>query len=61
MAVTATLMVLAAFFLLLVPVRLESCGPLGGVASGSTGREVVLNGDLDVRLFSWTPLATARS
>jgi len=35
-------------------------GPISRAASASTGREVVLNGDLDVRLFSWTPSATVR-
>jgi len=35
-------------------------GPIGRAASASTGREVVLNGDLDVRLFSWAPSATVR-
>ncbi len=35
-------------------------GPIGRAASASTGREVVLNGDLDVRLLSWTPSATVR-
>lgn len=35
-------------------------GPIGRAASASTGREIALNGDLDVRLFSWTPSATVR-
>ncbi|WP_313004070.1 AsmA family protein, partial [Brevundimonas sp.] len=35
-------------------------GPIGRAASASTGREVVLRGDLDVRLLSWTPSATVR-
>ncbi len=35
-------------------------GPISRAASASTGREVLLNGDLDVRLFSWTPSATVR-
>ncbi|WP_225910227.1 AsmA family protein [Brevundimonas pondensis] len=35
-------------------------GPIGRAASASTGREVLLNGDLDVRLFSWTPSASVR-
>ncbi len=35
-------------------------GPIGRAASASTGREVALKGDLDVRLFSWTPSATVR-
>ena len=36
-------------------------GPIGRAASASTGREVALKGDLDVRLFSWTPSATVRN
>ncbi|MGO4687769.1 AsmA family protein [Brevundimonas sp. 2YAF1] len=35
-------------------------GPIGRSASASTGREIALNGDLDVKLFSWTPSATVR-
>ena len=35
-------------------------GPIGRAASASAGREVVLNGDLDVRLLSWTPSVTVR-
>ncbi|WP_447909595.1 AsmA family protein [Brevundimonas bullata] len=35
-------------------------GPIGRAASASTGREVLLNGDLDVRLLSWTPSVTVR-
>lgn len=33
-------------------------GPIGRAASASTGREIALNGELDVKLFSWTPSAT---
>lgn len=35
-------------------------GPIGRAASAATGREVVLRGDLDVKLLSWTPSATVR-
>jgi len=30
-------------------------GPIGAIASAQTGRTVVLEGDLRVRLFTWTP------
>jgi AsmA family protein len=33
-------------------------GPIGRYASARTGREVRLEGDLHVKLFSWTPTAT---
>ena len=35
-------------------------GPIGRWASNEYDREVQLNGDLDVNLFSWTPSATIR-
>ncbi|MES2835067.1 MAG: AsmA family protein [Pseudomonadota bacterium] len=35
-------------------------GPIGRWASNEYDREVQLNGDLDVNLFSWTPSATVR-
>lgn len=35
-------------------------GPIGRWASSEYDREVQLNGDLDVNLFSWTPSATVR-
>lgn len=35
-------------------------GPISRAASAATGREVVLRGDLDVKLLSWTPSATVR-
>lgn len=35
-------------------------GPIGRWASNEYDREVQLNGDLDVTLFSWTPSATVR-
>ncbi|KAK0350110.1 hypothetical protein LTR94_030342, partial [Friedmanniomyces endolithicus] len=60
-AAAITFALVAAFLLFLVLfdwtwVR----GPIGRTASASTGREVALKGDLDVRLFSWTPSATVR-
>ena len=35
-------------------------GPIGRWASNEYDREIQLNGDLDVNLFSWTPSATVR-
>lgn len=35
-------------------------GPIGRWASAEYGREIELNGDLDVNLFSWTPSAQIR-
>ncbi len=35
-------------------------GPIGGWASARYDREIELNGDLDVNLFSWTPSAHIR-
>ena len=36
-------------------------GPIGRWASAEYGRQIELNGDLDVKLFSWTPSVQARS
>ena len=56
-----TLLVVAGFLLFLVLFDWNWLrGPIGRTASDLTGREIILNGDLDVRLFSWTPSATVR-
>ena len=36
-------------------------GPIGRWASAEYGRQIELNGDLNVKLFSWTPSVRARS
>ena len=36
-------------------------GPIGRWASAEYGRQIELNGDLNVKLFSWTPSVQARS
>ncbi|WP_234287664.1 AsmA family protein [Brevundimonas diminuta] len=60
-AAAITLGLVAAFLLFLVLFDWNWVrGPIGRAASASTGREVALKGDLDVRLFSWTPSATVR-
>jgi len=60
-AAAITFALVAAFLLFLVLFDWNWVrGPIGRAASASTGREVALKGDLDVRLFSWTPSATVR-
>src|SRR5690606_22155076 len=60
-AATVTLLLVAAviLFLLLFDWNLLR-GPIGRWASARYDREIQLNGDLDVNLFSWTPSARVR-
>ena len=57
-AATVTLVLIAAIvlFLLLFDWNMLR-GPIGRWASARYDREIQLNGDLDVKLFSWTPSA----
>lgn len=57
----ATLVLIAALVLFLIFFDWNLLrGPIGRWASNEYDREVQLNGDLDVNLFSWTPSATVR-
>nr|WP_246347488.1 AsmA family protein [Brevundimonas basaltis] len=60
-AATVTLLLIAGIvlFLLLFDWNLLR-GPIGRWASAEYDREIELNGDLDVNLFSWTPSARVR-
>ena len=60
-AASVTLLVIAAIvlFLLLFDWNMLR-GPIGRWASARYDREIVLNGDLDVRLLSWTPSVHVR-
>ncbi len=60
-AATVTLLLIAAvvLFLLLFDWNMLR-GPIGRWASARYDREIVLNGDLDVKLLSWTPSARVR-
>lgn len=60
-AASVTLLLIAAvvLFLLLFDWNMLR-GPIGRWASARYDREIVLNGDLDVKLLSWTPSARVR-
>lgn len=56
-SVTLALVALVVLFLLLFDWNMLR-GPIGRWASAKYDREIAIQGDLDVRLFSWTPSAT---
>ncbi|MBI2262688.1 MAG: AsmA family protein [Caulobacterales bacterium] len=61
-AASVTLVVVAAVVLFLILFDWNMLrGPIGRWASARYDREIQLNGDLDVNLFSWTPSARVQS
>jgi uncharacterized protein involved in outer membrane biogenesis len=61
-AATITLLLVAAVVLFLILFDWNMLrGPVGRWASARYDREIQLNGDLDVNLFSWTPSARVRN
>ena len=61
-AAGVTLLLVAAVVLFLILFDWNMLrGPIGRWASARYDREIQLNGDLDVNLFSWTPSARVRS
>jgi len=60
-AAGGTFLILALFVLFLALFQWNWLrGPIGNWASAEYNREIELNGDLDVNLFSWTPSAQVR-
>ncbi|HYC97281.1 AsmA family protein [Brevundimonas sp.] len=59
-AITLLLVAAVVLFLILFDWNMLR-GPIGRWASARYDREIQLNGDLDVNLFSWTPSARVRS